>query len=113
MRCCSFLSLLFGFFFLLGVHLLQVKHGCEWDNETGDVSGFSLCGYDGEDLISLNLKDSTWTALTPQAVLIKQKWDTDKDAIRSHQRFLTEICPAWLKMYLKYENGSLRTGRVT
>ena len=45
-----------------GVHVVQMVGGCEWDDETGEVKGFVLYGYDGEDLmkLDLNTRSKTW-----------------------------------------------------
>lgn len=103
-----------SFLVFSGVHILQTKHGCEWDDETGEVSGYSIYGYEGEDFISLNVKNKTWTALKPQAVIIKQEWDADETAIKENYGFLTHICPEVLKTVLKYHNGSgLRKGNTS
>ncbi|XP_047461604.1 uncharacterized protein LOC125020298 [Mugil cephalus] len=93
-----------------GVHILQLMHGCEWDEKTGEVTGFMQYGYDGEDLIELDLKALTWVALKPQAVSTKLKWDSDVESIQFNKEFLTQTCPEWLKMYLHYgKNSLLRT----
>ncbi|XP_047460656.1 major histocompatibility complex class I-related gene protein-like [Mugil cephalus] len=90
-----------------GVHILQLMEGCEWDDETGKATGFLQYGYDGEDLISLDLKTSTWITPKAQAFSVKQKWDSDKDLIIDNVWFYTEICPNWLKMYLLHGKSSL------
>ncbi|XP_047461607.1 major histocompatibility complex class I-related gene protein-like, partial [Mugil cephalus] len=94
-----------------GVHILQLMHGCEWDEETGDVTGFMQYGYDGEDFILVDMKKLKWIALKPQAMSTKLKWDSDKARIKINEQFFTQTCPEWLKMYLHYGKSSLlRTG---
>ncbi|XP_071356538.1 major histocompatibility complex class I-related gene protein-like [Trachinotus anak] len=90
-----------------GVHILQRMNGCEWDDETGEVVGFNQYGYDGEDLMSFDLRTSTWTALKPEAVITKHSWDADKPRSRENKYFLTQLCPDWLRKSLDYGRSSL------
>ncbi|MED6254641.1 hypothetical protein ATANTOWER_030869 [Ataeniobius toweri] len=97
-----------------GVHVYQQMYGCEWDSETGEVKGYDQQGYDGEDLIILDPETQSWIAPTPQAVITKNKWDNDKDAVEHEKFYLTQTCAEWLQMYVSYGRSSLmRTGIVT
>lgn len=88
--------------------------GCEWDEKTGKVFGFLQFGYDGEDLLALDLKTQTWITPKPQAVITKRRWDADKANINVNEKFLTQTCPEWLQKYLVNGNNVLlRTGKIT
>lgn len=94
-----------------GPHIVQNLYGCEWDDETGAVRGFSQFGYNGEDYIVFNLETETWIAPRPQAVITKMKWDRDLAKINRDKKYLTQVCVDWLKKYL--EDGKdflMRTG---
>ncbi|XP_076607154.1 major histocompatibility complex class I-related protein 1-like [Chaetodon auriga] len=85
-----------------GVHIFQRMHGCEWDDETGEVNGFNQFGYDGEDFLALDPKTWTWVAAKPQAVITKHKWDRDIIYIEVNKMFNTQRCPDRLRKYVKY-----------
>ncbi|XP_065326176.1 major histocompatibility complex class I-related gene protein-like [Pelmatolapia mariae] len=85
-----------------GVHTFQRMSGCEWDDETGEVNGFNQFGYDGEDFIALDLNARTWIPTKPQAVIFKQKWDNNREALYRERNNLITICPEMLKKFLNY-----------
>lgn len=99
---------------LSGVHIVQRMYGCEWDDDTADVTGFNQYGYDGEDFLWFDLRTGTWIAPRPQSVDTKMKWDHNKLFLEADKQYLTHECADWLKKYLEYGKSSLqRTGRIT
>ncbi|XP_005947329.1 class I histocompatibility antigen, F10 alpha chain [Haplochromis burtoni] len=90
-----------------GAHIVQRMYGCEWDEETGDMSGYMQDGYDGEDFISFDLKAKTWVAPVQQALITKNNWDRDTVDNTQQKNYLTQICPEWLKKYVTYGRSSL------
>nr|XP_057911574.1 major histocompatibility complex class I-related gene protein-like [Doryrhamphus excisus]XP_057911582.1 major histocompatibility complex class I-related gene protein-like [Doryrhamphus excisus] len=83
-----------------GVHIYQLMVGCEWNDETGEVDGWSQDSYDGEDFVSLDTKTWTWTAAKPQAAPTKHKWDHDIHKMEYSKFYFTEDCPSYLKKYV-------------
>uniref|UniRef100_A0A3B4GRI6 Major histocompatibility complex class I-related gene protein-like n=1 Tax=Pundamilia nyererei TaxID=303518 RepID=A0A3B4GRI6_9CICH len=92
-----------------GVHIIQRMNGCEWNNETGEINGFNLYSYDGEDLLALDLQTLTWITPKPQAVLTKLRWDAQKTRLELNKNFLGYRCPEFLKEYLQYGRSFLQT----
>ncbi|XP_030574394.1 major histocompatibility complex class I-related gene protein-like [Archocentrus centrarchus] len=90
-----------------GVHTYQEISGCDWDEETDELNGFSQFGYDGENLISFDQKTHTWTAFNQQAVIIKNIWDNNKARAAWVKTYFTQICPGFLKTLLSYGRSSL------
>ncbi|XP_051810995.1 major histocompatibility complex class I-related gene protein-like isoform X2 [Acanthochromis polyacanthus] len=90
-----------------GAHILQQMHGCEWDDETGEVRGFNQYGYDGEDFMSLDLQTLTWTASKPEAFITKLRWDADKARLEDNKYNLLHVFPDLLKKYVQSTRSSL------
>ncbi|XP_049460571.1 major histocompatibility complex class I-related gene protein-like [Epinephelus fuscoguttatus] len=91
-----------------GIHTLQARIGCEWDDETGEVNGFNQYGYDGEDLMSFDLKTLTWIAAKPQAVITKITRNASRYVVFDVDGiYVTQICPYFLKIYVSYGNSVL------
>uniref|UniRef100_A0A3B4G1V4 Ig-like domain-containing protein n=1 Tax=Pundamilia nyererei TaxID=303518 RepID=A0A3B4G1V4_9CICH len=91
------------------VHILQRISGCEQDENTGEVTGLTQYGYNGEDFLEFDLKAQMWIALKPEADIIKLRWDADKVRIKHKANSLTQICPEWLKMCVDNGKSSLQT----
>uniref|UniRef100_A0AAZ1XX72 Ig-like domain-containing protein n=1 Tax=Oreochromis aureus TaxID=47969 RepID=A0AAZ1XX72_OREAU len=97
-----------------GIHILQSISGCEWNESTGEMINFLRYAYNGEDFLEFDMKTLTWIAPKPEAVITKQRWDTDENRIKYTVKFLSRTCPMWLKMSLESGKRSLqRTGTVT
>lgn len=89
-------------------------HGCEWDDETGEVTAFNQFGYDGQDFIALDPETMTWVAAKPQALITKHKWDRETIYLQIKKMFNTHLCPERLKRYLEYlQRFHQGTGRIT
>ncbi|KAK7136578.1 hypothetical protein R3I93_016802 [Phoxinus phoxinus] len=83
-----------------GVHTYQRMYGCEWDDETGDSQGFDQYAYDGEDFISLDLKENRYNASVQQALLTAMKWNNDRVQLTSLKQYYDSECVYWLKNFL-------------
>ncbi|XP_074543338.1 major histocompatibility complex class I-related protein 1-like [Halichoeres trimaculatus] len=90
-----------------GVHIFQCIASCEWDNETGEVDGFIVYAYDGEDFISLDMKSMTWIALKPEAVPTKLTWDTEITSMNYNKNLVFKVLPERLKKYVDIAKSSL------
>lgn len=91
-----------------------MREGCEWDEKTGEETGFLQYGYNGEDFVKFDLKTQTWIALKPEAAITKQRWDADSVRTNVNKNLFINIYPKWIKKVLSYGKGSQQeTGRVT
>lgn len=90
---------------------MQKLYGCEWNDETDEVDGWEYDAYDGEVVIALtDVKTMTWTAAKQELFITKLKWERLRHEY--WQYYFTEICPSWLKKFVKYGHDALkRTGR--
>ncbi|XP_035284146.1 major histocompatibility complex class I-related gene protein-like isoform X3 [Anguilla anguilla] len=90
-----------------GVHTFQNMYGCEWDDETGATGGFDQFGYDGEDLVNLDLKNLRYIAPAQRGFITVQKWNNNPAWLENNKQYLTQECVAWLKKYVSYGRSAL------
>ncbi|XP_024654083.2 major histocompatibility complex class I-related protein 1 [Maylandia zebra] len=79
----------------------NIRSGCEYEESTGEKSGFLKYGF-----IEPDLKTLSWASLKADAT--KQSWDADSNKTKLNEVFLTDICPERLKMFLDCGNSSLQ-----
>ncbi|KAM9340658.1 major histocompatibility complex class I-related gene protein-like [Symphorus nematophorus] len=92
-----------------GVHVIQVLNGCEWDDETGEVNGFGLISYDGDDILILDMKAQRWIAMKPELLRSQHKWNNDKSWLEFMEHRLTDECPVRLRNTLEYGKSTLQS----
>ncbi|XP_057697420.1 major histocompatibility complex class I-related gene protein-like [Corythoichthys intestinalis] len=85
-----------------GLHMVQRMSGCQWDNETGQVHGWTHYAYDGEDFIWFDWKGPRWIAVQLRAVITKHKWDKEDNYNEFLKYYLTVDCPFYLKKYVSF-----------
>ncbi|KAM4550832.1 major histocompatibility complex class I-related gene protein-like [Fundulus diaphanus] len=90
-----------------GVHIYQNMYGCEWNDETGEVSGYHEYGFDGEDWIIFDMKENRWITPKPQGLITTNRWNNDRADLEYYKYYFNQICPAWLKKYVDYGRSSL------
>jgi len=92
----------------------QRMYGCEWDDETGDSHGFDEYGHDGEDFISLDLKENRYISSVPQAIQTVMKWKNDREQLASLKEYYDLDCVYWLKELLHLSKDTTEnTGTVS
>ncbi|XP_054831674.1 class I histocompatibility antigen, F10 alpha chain-like [Eublepharis macularius] len=89
-----------------GSHIWQSMYCCELSTD-GRKRGFSQVAYNGEDYISFDKENLTWTAAVVPAQVTKRKWDADLVYSKSLKSFLEEACIDWLQKGLDYGRESL------
>ncbi|KAK7136580.1 hypothetical protein R3I93_016804 [Phoxinus phoxinus] len=91
-----------------GVHTYQRMYGCEWDDETEDSHGFDQYAYDGEDFISLDLKENRYIASVQQALLTAMKWNNDRTRLTIQKQYFQYDCVYWLKKFLNFSKDTFK-----
>ncbi|KAJ8373142.1 hypothetical protein AAFF_G00270480 [Aldrovandia affinis] len=90
-----------------GVHVFQTMYGCEWDDETGITDGFSNHGYDGEDFLVFDMKNTRWISPSPQGLITTHRWNNYRAGLEYSKSYLTQECIEWLKKYVSYGRSTL------
>ncbi|KAK7136579.1 hypothetical protein R3I93_016803 [Phoxinus phoxinus] len=85
-----------------GVHTFQRMYGCECGDETGYSKGFDQYAYDGENFISLDLKENRYIASVQQGSPTAMKWNNDKTQLRFLKQYYDHDCVYWLKEFLRF-----------
>ncbi|XP_077082076.1 class I histocompatibility antigen, F10 alpha chain-like [Siphateles boraxobius] len=94
-----------------GVHMYQRMYGCEWDNETEKLRGFDRYVYDGQDFITLGVREGRYTAHVPEATPTVMKWNNDRERFTLLKRYYDHECIYWLEYFLELRKvGFKRTG---
>ncbi|XP_053085104.1 BOLA class I histocompatibility antigen, alpha chain BL3-7-like isoform X2 [Pangasianodon hypophthalmus] len=88
-----------------GVQTVQIMFGCEL-NDDGTTTAYSQFGYNGEDLIRLDLKTVAWVLAKPQAVFTEKKWDPTGHEADYCTEYLKNDCITMLKKFVSYSRES-------
>ncbi|XP_067253100.1 major histocompatibility complex class I-related gene protein-like [Chanodichthys erythropterus] len=84
-----------------GLHTYQRMYRCDWDDQTEETQGFDHHGYDGEDFISLDLKEFRYITSVQQGVQTMQKWNNDRSQLFLLKQYFDYECVYWLKEFLR------------
>ncbi|KAL1279109.1 hypothetical protein QQF64_025782 [Cirrhinus molitorella] len=93
------------------LHVLQWRYGCEVEQEGGEIKfskGINEYGYDGEDILSFNIKESQWVASVKAALPTKKKWDNIPTLHQYTKDYLEKECVDWLNEFREYADKDLR-----
>ncbi|XP_058617333.1 major histocompatibility complex class I-related gene protein-like [Onychostoma macrolepis] len=97
-----------------GVHTYQRMYGCEWDDQTGYSQGFDLHGYDGEDFISLDLKELRYFTPVLHGMPTVIQWNDDRKQLELLKQYYKYYCVDWLNYFLTLRKADLkRRGRMS
>ncbi|CAM4318729.1 unnamed protein product [Leuciscus chuanchicus] len=95
------------------LHVLQWRHGCEVEQQGDEVKflkGVSEYGYDGEDFLYFDDKESQWVAPVDAALPTKRKWDNVPILNQYTKGYLEKECVDWLNKFRGYRDEELRNG---
>ncbi|XP_034560213.1 major histocompatibility complex class I-related gene protein-like isoform X2 [Notolabrus celidotus] len=93
-----------------GVHVLQRLNSCELDDVTGKTVGFYRYGYDGEDLITLDLQKMTWISPKHHMSARQLALDTDEAKVKHKIDGYTDVCSRLLETFVQH--GALLLQRI-
>ncbi len=94
-------------FFSSGVHTYQRMYGCGWDDQTDISQGFDQYGYDGEDFISLDLKELRYITAVQKGFITAVKWNNDRAQLEFLKQYYQRDCVNWLKNFLILKKAGL------
>uniref|UniRef100_A0A8C5PD67 Ig-like domain-containing protein n=1 Tax=Leptobrachium leishanense TaxID=445787 RepID=A0A8C5PD67_9ANUR len=90
-----------------GFHIIQEMYGCELRDD-GSTRGYEQFGYDGKDAITLDPKLGVYYALTDQAQVTTQRWNSPEERVGERSKnYLETECIDWLRKYVEYGKEEL------
>ncbi|XP_067219609.1 H-2 class I histocompatibility antigen, Q10 alpha chain-like [Chanodichthys erythropterus] len=95
------------------LHVLQWRVGCEVEQEGDQVKflkGIDEYGYDGENFLSFDDRESQWVAPVNEALPTKRKWDNVPILNQYTKGYLEKECVDWLNKFRGYRDEKLRNG---
>ncbi|XP_059400029.1 major histocompatibility complex class I-related gene protein-like [Carassius carassius] len=95
---------------LNGVHTYQRMYGCSWNYVTGHIYGFDEYSYDGQDFITLDLKENRYTASVPQAEATVMKWNEDREQLAYLKLYYRDKCTDWIYFMTSRKDDFERRG---
>ncbi|KAL8213618.1 UNVERIFIED_CONTAM: hypothetical protein K2H54_067496 [Gekko kuhli] len=97
-----------------GFHTLQAMYGCEVGLDGQRSRVYRQDAYDGEELLSLDVKTATWKAHKSQTLVTKRGWENETQWAQYWKANLEEECVKGLRWLLEYGKETLqRTERPT
>ncbi|XP_048046212.1 H-2 class I histocompatibility antigen, Q10 alpha chain-like [Megalobrama amblycephala] len=97
------------------LHVFQWITGCETEqmgDEVKFLKGIFEYGYDGEDFLSFDVKESQWVAPVDEALPTKRKWDNVPILNHYTKGYLEKECVDWLNKFREYGDKTLINGSL-